>query len=377
MSNNSDEKDQTRRRLDPRRQRTRERLVQAVIDELYEVGMSGIRVSAVARRAGAPQSLFYRHFDNIDDALGEVAKQVLAPIVEQDRELRVLLWAASRHDQAVAFYRAAIDRWLNAGPVAELVVTHRSDGSAFAEALKPFFNQIRGQLADEIFASVQAIDVTNLSREQISGLADSIYSLFLSSLESIIDGRQTDLQMAAQLVASGSRGLFVHAVGEFTEADRKKTIEECLSIDVRKQILQARRDLEALAESGGAAAVVESAGGLKGFVDRLIESLVIAYLPPLGPRRATRVRFIISSGDETETGDMICGPLEARPVAAEGAAGLVVRSTVQRLLHGASFGSRLLEGEELNLGGTDVLNADQVFGAFYDVTLDADPEAGF
>jgi AcrR family transcriptional regulator len=61
------------------RERTRERIVQAAIDQLADGGYASAGVAAVARRAGVATGSVYRHFPSKAELFAEVAQAVDAP----------------------------------------------------------------------------------------------------------------------------------------------------------------------------------------------------------------------------------------------------------------------------------------------------------
>jgi AcrR family transcriptional regulator len=66
-----------RRALSGRRARTVERLTQAVVEELAEVGYSGLTVRGVARRAGVAPATAYTYFTSKEHLVAEVFWQRL------------------------------------------------------------------------------------------------------------------------------------------------------------------------------------------------------------------------------------------------------------------------------------------------------------
>jgi TetR/AcrR family transcriptional regulator, regulator of autoinduction and epiphytic fitness len=67
--------------LDPRVERSRRVILQAVLDELGEAGYGALTIEAVAARAGVGKSTIYRHWPGKLELVEEALRTLKAPII--------------------------------------------------------------------------------------------------------------------------------------------------------------------------------------------------------------------------------------------------------------------------------------------------------
>jgi len=121
-----------------RRERTRERFINAALELLRTEGVQGVTVSQVSKRIEVHHTLFYAHFEDVSACLAAAADRVLATLAPVDRELRrELMGRAVTDRRALArYFEGAFDRWMNERACVELLLAHRLDRSALGEALR-------------------------------------------------------------------------------------------------------------------------------------------------------------------------------------------------------------------------------------------------
>jgi AcrR family transcriptional regulator len=68
---------------DPRIGRTRELLVEALVEICGERGMQAVSVAEITRRAGVNRATFYRHFEGKDDLLERGIETLLSTVFEE------------------------------------------------------------------------------------------------------------------------------------------------------------------------------------------------------------------------------------------------------------------------------------------------------
>ena len=71
-----------------RRERTRERFIQAALELLRTEGVQGVTVSQVSKRIEVHHTLFYAHFEDVSACLAAAADRVIATLAPVDRDLR-------------------------------------------------------------------------------------------------------------------------------------------------------------------------------------------------------------------------------------------------------------------------------------------------
>lgn len=101
---------------DPRAVRSREAILQAVIEILAEEGPGAITHQRVAERAGVGRATVYRHWPQPVDLLADVIGQFPVPFLEEPgRNLRERLWTTMRRlgdDFRIPIMRAVISSLL-------------------------------------------------------------------------------------------------------------------------------------------------------------------------------------------------------------------------------------------------------------------------
>lgn len=77
----------TRMRRDP--DRTRERILEAALNEFSDKGLEGARVDEIARRAKSNKRMLYHYFGNKDELFRAVLERAYADIRQSERELNL------------------------------------------------------------------------------------------------------------------------------------------------------------------------------------------------------------------------------------------------------------------------------------------------
>lgn len=176
------------------KERTRRRLVQAILKTIHRHGHSALTTGRVAQLAGVAQPTFYVHFRSMDQALEEVAESVAQELgpsfdaqprmdVDADRPADVLHKALLRCTRALVQDRK----------VAEVFLSNRRDQTSalgarwtsLTDALRARMQQIVTQVRPTI-----APDEAALHAELLVGV---VFSL----AEAHLDGRVSDVDRAA------------------------------------------------------------------------------------------------------------------------------------------------------------------------------------
>ena len=134
-----------------RRERTRERFIQAALELLRTEGVQGVTVSQVSKRIEVHHTLFYAHFEDVSACLAAAADRVIATLAPVDRELRRELMRRAVTDRRALgrYFEGAFERWMNERACVELLLAHRLDRSALGEALRPALAAMRDDLVTE------------------------------------------------------------------------------------------------------------------------------------------------------------------------------------------------------------------------------------
>jgi AcrR family transcriptional regulator len=140
--------DSPRRRLPPT-ERRRE-LLAATRIVLERHGYSGASVPRVVDAAGTAQGNFYRHFDNLDDAVLVLAREVLTPIAEAADRLDFSHAATADEVEEVlsAFYRQlAVLLSSHASLLREILLVGQAAKGPVGEEVTAFLSRMRARAA--------------------------------------------------------------------------------------------------------------------------------------------------------------------------------------------------------------------------------------
>jgi AcrR family transcriptional regulator len=159
---------QTSREPDPRKARSRARLLDAATELLATGGADAVTIDAVTTRAGVGRATLYRHFANGTELVAAAFARLIppAPPVPENADLREqlveLLIGQARIVEEVPIPLAAMC-WLGMGP--ELVHASRpADPEAQA---RPELQSLREQLVERYRSSFDRVLGTESTREEL------------------------------------------------------------------------------------------------------------------------------------------------------------------------------------------------------------------
>ena len=171
--------------------RTRRRLLQAILKTIHRQGHSALTTGRVAQLAGVAQPTFYVHFRSMDQALEQVAEwvaQELGPTfggtvsVEPDRAADVLQQAVLKSTRALVRDRK----------VAEVFLRNRRDQtSALGIRWVVLTETLRGRM-QEIVTQVRG----DIAPQDAALYAELLVGVVYSVAEANLDGRVEDIDRA-------------------------------------------------------------------------------------------------------------------------------------------------------------------------------------
>jgi len=193
------------------KERTRQRLLQAVLKTIQRYGHGTLTTGRVAELAGVAQPTFYVHFRSMDQALEQVAEwvaQELSPALNPQKSAE-LDRAADVLEEAV---RKCTRSLVRDRKVAEVFLSNRRDQtsalgrrwSVLTGSLRERMRQIIVQVSPEIPASEASLH------------AELLVSVVYGLAEAYIDGRVDDLDRAT---ATASRAIVTSALTSSSVAD--------------------------------------------------------------------------------------------------------------------------------------------------------------
>ncbi len=178
------------------KERTRNRLVQAILKVLYKHGPAALTTGRVAELAGVAQPTFYVHFKDMDDALERVAAWVADQLV-----IRLSEGADSVSTESVAALTDAIGATLRAfvadPKTAELFLRHRRDASSpIGRRWTKITDGLRGRAIEQLQGLEMRAPATD-----VPIYADLLIGMIFALIEGLVDKRITDLDHAAEIAA--------------------------------------------------------------------------------------------------------------------------------------------------------------------------------
>jgi len=296
-----------------RRERTRERFINAALELLRTEGVQGVTVSQVSKRIEVHHTLFYAHFEDVSACLAAAAERVIATLAPVDRELRRdLLRRAVTDRRALArYFEGAFERWMNERACVELLLAHRLDRSALGETLRPALASMRDDLATDLWDLASQVGIAGKFLPEVRAHADLLVGHWLWALEMLIEGRAQDRTVLAEMLAD----VMISANLRFLDTARRPTREQAIaaaySAERREQLCATRARLMETLANHDDAWIIERAGGSENMLRRVLEGTCKFFLPAVaGPARA-RVRYRVTAPDRSE-------PIELELVMQEG-----------------------------------------------------------
>jgi AcrR family transcriptional regulator len=176
------------------KERTRQRLLDAVLELVRKEGLGGLTTGKVTEAAGIAQSSFYVHFTDMDDALEALARHLgdeIRAIVRAERQ-KIDLSVGNPEQALRGAYAASINAMLAEPAFTEILIGHRRDRmSPLGRCLRGVVDQARAELVSDLCAMGLA-DV----QPSLEVVAELIVGMTLAIVEGIFDGRLPDRDAA-------------------------------------------------------------------------------------------------------------------------------------------------------------------------------------
>lgn len=182
-----------------RKQRTRQRLIDAVIDIVCEEGIEALTTTRLTQCAQITQPGFYVHFRNIDHCLSVAAERILERLVQLQAEAR-----KSAYDKIRAFHDIdktdliplAIVEMLRAvlsEPRLSMIYVHyRHDRSPLGQSMRRVTEHLRLAIMEDVLRLVKNAGVSEPDHPRYALSAEVLTSVYIGALEAAIEQRCTD-----------------------------------------------------------------------------------------------------------------------------------------------------------------------------------------
>lgn len=326
-----------------RRERTRERFIQAALELLRTEGVQGVTVSQVSKRIEVHHTLFYAHFEDVSACLAAAADRVIATLAPVDREMRRELMRRAVTDRRALgrYFEGAFERWMNERACVELLLAHRLDRSALGEALRPAVAAMRDDLVTEARELATQVGIQGEYLPTLREHADLLLGQWLWALEMLIEGRVEDRAHLAGMLAD----VMISANLRFLDNARRPTREQAIAErysalpEERATIHAGRARLFEIIKKRDDAWLVERSGGTEALMHGVLQATCAFFLPAVAGRSYARVRYSVTGPDAACERDLVVEDGKCRlEKPAEGMAPtLVLKMSLRTLLETTSL----------------------------------------
>ena len=193
---------------------TRERLLQAALDLLFEGGEAAVTTVSVTRAAGVVQSLFYQHFKSVEGCLAEATERVTIEIRQTIAASRRRMYetgpgAGADLEQGFRDMFALADQQR---PLIQLFLRHRTNPVALQGVMHRLAGGLSADLAAQLRAKFGAAGLDALPAGWLQALADDLVAVSLSALDAFLEGRGPTVEDAVRRLAACSTAMVVTVI---------------------------------------------------------------------------------------------------------------------------------------------------------------------
>jgi AcrR family transcriptional regulator len=226
-------------RNDPRRARTRQRIVDATIQLVYEGGIGSLSTVAIADRADIHQPAFYAHFKNIDDCLAAAAvlicdrARLLFKVIQRD----AIIERAPLEVIAPPIQRM-LEIAIAQGAFATIFVRYRLDASPLGQGLGRVVDEAHRDLVDNLWELATRMRIADRYRPHISMLGQLCVLSVISGIEVLVEDRGLDPADVARIV---SRQIIAVTREEFDDMQAASSTGRSDDTDVDRRVRPRRR----------------------------------------------------------------------------------------------------------------------------------------
>jgi AcrR family transcriptional regulator len=186
-----------------RKERTRQRLIDAAIEILRHEGIEGLTTTRLANAAGITQPAFYVHFKNVDDCLRVTAEQLFERLNRLQAESRRKVYEGiktvrdlGRADIVAAAFDESLKIAMAEPRFMELFLRYRRDTSSpLGESMRKAQEKVRRGIADDGWRVAERVGISEMYRARFDTVADFILWLYLGAVEALLDERAEDREV--------------------------------------------------------------------------------------------------------------------------------------------------------------------------------------
>lgn len=188
------------------KERTRQRLIEAVLEHVRTSGLGGLTTGKIAEAAGIAQSSFYVHFTDMDDLLQAAADKLgteTNAVIRAERH-RLVRHASDPAASLRAVYEATLNAVMAVPAFAELLIGHRRDTtSPLGETLRAIVDQARQDFMNDLVEFGWDADDPHLAVH-----VELIVGATFTVVEAFLDGRLKDRAACLDALVAMTQALF-------------------------------------------------------------------------------------------------------------------------------------------------------------------------
>jgi AcrR family transcriptional regulator len=185
-------------------------LVQAAVDLLLLNGTEGLNASRIAEKAGIAQPNFYVYFENLEDCQRAAAERIAHRVHRFITSHRADSFPATMDsvdlDLAIKHYEAILRLPAEDGAYTAAFLKLRGDDSVIGVVMRNLIDQMRTELAADLWRLAEQHGVDKKERPQIDLIAEiNLASVFATS-SALREGRAKSVPKAARALAVSTIG---------------------------------------------------------------------------------------------------------------------------------------------------------------------------
>jgi AcrR family transcriptional regulator len=207
-----------------RKQRTRQRLIDAVTSIVCEEGIEALTTTRLTQYAQITQPGFYVHFKNIDHCLGVAAEQIYDKLYHLQAEARKRAYAKIRIGEGFdnaelvpATFAEMLIAVLSETRLSEICVRYRHDRSPLGQSMRKVTEHVRFAVREDALRVAKNSGVQEERYPRFELLAELVASMFIGALEACIEKRCADPTLMIEISTRFIRTAIVSEIALATE----------------------------------------------------------------------------------------------------------------------------------------------------------------
>ena len=180
-----------------RKELTRRRLVEGVLDIARHDGLAAVSTRRLADAAGIQQPSFYGHYACLDDCIRDATEEVADRIRRVIRERRREIAQGAPSEALRAAYVATVDAFLEHRELSEILLRYRRDKSPLGELIRASLDTSRRELIEDM----RNLGLTEELVPHLEIHAELILASSLACVEGLLDGRFDSRDAVVEVLA--------------------------------------------------------------------------------------------------------------------------------------------------------------------------------